>query len=185
MSELDLILPGDPIVLPKPKAATFLDHSTAYGGATSTLAITADIAYWGPFAVPYPIAVDQVAIEVTVAAAAGKSIRVGLMQFDPATPWKIDLLSDIAALLADTTGAKTNAFAYTFVPGLIYAPIVNPEASATIRSVAASRNLFGGSSGTDTTAWNGLAVARAYSALPSTLTGTSRTSCPRVMFRVA
>jgi hypothetical protein len=172
---------------PPLKSGQFISHTLRFGGAYGAVAITAGTLYAVPFAVPFAVTVDQVAIDVTVASTTGTAVRVGVGVFDTDTAWAITLEDDIAAIVTDTTGAKTNAYAKTFEPGILYAALVIPQAAVTIRTHSGSQELFGSNTATDTVARLGLTKSgHGYGALPATVTMTGTSAAPPVVrFRVA
>ena len=83
--------------------------------------------------VPRTMTFDQIAIEVTVAMAAGKKANLSLYDMDY-TNWKpINLVLDAGAVLCDTTGVKSITINKQLTKG-IYWGVLDPEDSVTYRS---------------------------------------------------
>lgn len=171
---------------PPPKSGTYIDASRSYGGSPAATVFSADTIYGGAFAVERPITVDTAAFAVTVAATAGNSARVGLgvLSFD--TDWLVEDVQEIFETLIDSTGAKTNAFAFTFEPGIVYVPLFHPQANVTIRSITGGQPVYGNTSIDDANMRDSAFVAQTYGALPESVAlATGYPAHPRIGFRVA
>lgn len=103
-------------------------------GTASNIGLNADNIYYSGLAVTgNDITITDAVIRVTTAAAAGKNVRLAIYNAD--ADWQPgSLVSDIGAVLVDTTGRKAaSGLSITLTPGF-YLARVNPEANVTLET---------------------------------------------------
>jgi hypothetical protein len=99
--------------------------------AIAAVAMVAGNMYYGPWFVESPITIDQIACEITSAAAAGKLLRIGLYRAN--VDWQpTDLLIDSGNIAADSPGVKTYAVSLVLPPGRYLGAMVS-DGAPTIR----------------------------------------------------
>ncbi len=141
--------------------------------STGTLAIAAENIYASPFWVARNMSVDRLALQITVAAAAGKFMRLGLYTSTSALlPSTLIVGSD--AIAADATGVKTATIDVDLTRGWYHVAVLS-DGTPTIRGAA---NAIGwtplGIRATDTAQFEGCSYgAQAYGAMPATFPASS------------
>ena len=116
-------------------AGQFYGQGDAGGETTATL--TADTLYGFPWLVGGPLAIDQIAIAVVGAGAAGEVARLGLYAEDTANPGQPgSLLEDLTTTLVDVTGLRALALGATRAldSGLVFPALVTDSGTATFRA---------------------------------------------------
>lgn len=155
------------LIVPKivPITQRYYGPLSTYGGTAQALAVSANTLYAAPFYLPATAAMDQLAVNVTIAGAGGGLLRIGLYGAT-AAGLPGDLLDASGALAADAPGAKTFTIARTLVAGqLYYVAIVSDVAPSVSGAFLAGRPFGMGDSGTG--AISALSRAFAYGALPA------------------
>ncbi len=168
-------------VLPKIAMVSgqFYSSRLMYGAqsAVATAALTAGQHYAVPFAVPAPLTVDQIALNVTISGGAGKLLRLGvygaLANGQPGA-----LLADSGALAADSVAVMAATIAVTFLPGVQYWLTVLSDGTPTTSNLNGVSAPFGNTSASDGAARPGVQRAQAYGALPDPF-GTSGVTFPQ------
>lgn len=156
------------------------DGRAVYGGVTqystpgvfgvnvSTIGLAVDRVYYGPIKPPTQITIDQVAVEVTAAAAASSVLRIGL--YNAGLDWQpTSLVQDFGTVASDSTGVKTITLGspLTLAPGR-YVTAILGNGTPTLRAVRVAGSdgvLVAVGTGPFAGAWRG---PQAYGALPGT-----------------
>lgn len=91
----------------------------------STIAISANTIYYLPIFVETTTTIDQLAAEITTAAAAGKLLRLGLYRAD--TDWNVStLVVDGGTVAADgSTGVRTFSVSAVLAPGRYFIAVTS------------------------------------------------------------
>jgi hypothetical protein len=106
---------------------------TFYANWGSTIALGANNIYYLPIYTTTQTTVDQLAAEITIAAAAGKLLRLGLYNAD--IDWNVStLVVDGGAVAADATGVKTFSVSVVLPPGR-YLIAVTGDGAPTVRQL--------------------------------------------------
>lgn len=133
----------------------------------NTFTLTAAFLHYMPFFVQSSITLDQLACEVTTAAAAGNNLRMGI--YAATTDWNATgtPLVDSGAVLVDTTGVKTASISLTLTRGrYLFASL--PQANVGLRTVLGSAPFMGYSTTLGASPYiSELYASQAYGALPS------------------
>lgn len=181
----------------RPKAAGGTIYYTIPGLVASTITVpaslVADTDYYSPMYVETPILVDQIACEVTTAAAAGKVLRIGLYRADSDLQPTAGPLIDSGSIVCDFTGVMTYAPASpVFLPRGRYLSVYNSNGAPVLRQF---RGFLPGSmlvTGLGGNAFVALmSVGRTYAAFPTpgtawtTTTGGSTAFGSLVVVRVS
>lgn len=158
--------------------------------AIGTQVVSANFIYYHGFFVPTSITVDQMAMEITTAAAAGKLVRYGVytadINYQPVT-----LLADSGATAADSTGVKTASVSLALTPGY-YVSCTLSDGGPVYRSYRGGSTYMGLLTTLGASAIVGESFAAlTYAALPATptiATGVNGATTPpqhHVVFRVS
>lgn len=106
-----------------------------------TFTLTADRIFYYPIRVVTPIALDQLAIEVTTSVASG-SVRLGVYTATASLQPSV-LVVDAGAVDASTTGVKTTSISVTLPPGLYVFCALGNSSSIALRSLRAGARYVG------------------------------------------
>ena len=135
---------------------------------TATVAIAADGMRAFPFWVPRNMTIDRIAVEVTVAAAAGKACRLGIYN-DGINCYPGALSLDAGTVAIDAVAVVALNVNKALTKGLHWFVMLAND-TATYKQFAPTMSPMGVTAGNLTT-WNGcLSVAQAYGALPNPFT---------------
>lgn len=149
-----------------PVSARFYSQRDAFAGVAGTLALVADTLYGVPFVPPADMAINQLAVNITSAAAAGKLLRIGIYDAnDRGLPGT--LLAASGAIAADATGVKTATVAVNLRAGKLYFFACVSDDTPTVTSNTGGVSPFGVDAATDS--GGGASVTRSftYAALPA------------------
>jgi hypothetical protein len=112
--------------------------------SVSTQGLSANVISYSPIYVAVPMTIDQIALEVTTQAAAGKLIRCGIFTAD--TDWQPVALvtgTDSGSMAADSLGVKTAALSNVFLaPGRYLLGVVS-DGTPALRAFRAGNVLSG------------------------------------------
>lgn len=192
---MGITIPQRGVIVPKIAPISGRRYSTrsSFGGTASTLALTANILYGSPFYVPSAAAANLLSLNVTVAAAAGKLLRLGLYSALVTSGLPDALLYDSGSLAADTGApfvADSPAISPTIalVPGLLYWLAVVSDGTPTVTTTAFSGQITGAGSASEGN-HSGTFRSHTFGALPSTwgahTAANISTSIPHIVARVA
>jgi len=161
---------GNPgVIVPKiaPISGRYYGQRTLYGGTAGTTALAANVLYALPVCFPTSFTADQIALNVTVAASAGKLLRLGLYAATAAGLPGV-LLADSGALAADTAApfAAAATISQAIVAGTLYWLAVASDGAPTVTSTTTAVAQLGA----DTAAaglYGGVLRVFTYGALPT------------------
>lgn len=131
---MPLSTPTPPVGRPVVGGTTYLSLPGVVAISVTTSAQAADFCRYLPYYTPTPLVIDQLVCETTVAAAAGKLLRLGVYEGDKNwLPGK--LLADSGALAADAApGVVTASITPVVVHGLFFL-CWNTDGAPTLREV--------------------------------------------------
>lgn len=152
-----------------PIAARFYGYRSAYGGATATLAVGADTHVAVPFFLDRPMVADRIQVNVTVAGASGKLLRLGLYSATLAG-LPDALMLDSGAIASDTAApfVASGTISQALAPFRLYYLTILCDSAITVTATTAGRSLYG-NTGVDADGVRGALSksATTYGALPA------------------
>lgn len=149
-----------------PVAARYYGHRATFGGVAATLALVADTLYGVPFIPPADMVVNQIAVNITGAAGAGKLLRIGLYTGNKfGLPGS--LLATSGAIAADATGIKTATINANLKAGQLYFFAAVSDGTPTVTSTTGSRAVYGATDATDSAGGASVTRTFTYAALPT------------------
>lgn len=178
------------VILPQTAARSgmYYGYRDRWPGTNGTVAPTVDNLYGVPFDPPVTLTADRIALNVTVAAAAGKLLRLGIYSATPAG-LPDALLADSGDLAADTAApfiAISGTISVPLVAGQRYYLAYACNGTPTVTAIAATLDLFGNTAANDVTTRTHCARAFTFAALPAawgTPTNFSSASVPNIQVR--
>jgi hypothetical protein len=188
---MPVILPQRGVIVPKiaPITGRYYGYRHAYGQSTTTLALTADLLYGVPFFVHSPLTADQIALNITTAAAGGKLIRLGL--YGATAAGQPGALIVASGALAADPGAVPDPVAATIaaalVPGRLYYLALVTDGTPTVTAVAGTMNQFGQTTAADANSRSCVQRTFTYAALPDPwgTPSANPASVPNIVVRAA
>ena len=129
--------------------------SNFFAGGISAISLTTNYLFLIPFFTPVSISIDRIAINVTVAGAAGKKARLGIYE-DDGKVYPRKLLLDAGEVFVDTTGLKEITINETLRGGKLYWLAIVTDGAPTLRiaSYASCLSIFFGLDSTLGTSWS-------------------------------
>jgi hypothetical protein len=148
-----------------PISGRYYSHRSAYYTTTTTLPMTANVFYAAPFFVTAPMTADRIALNITVAAAGGKLLRIGIYAATAAgLPGA--LLVDSGALAADAIATVQATISQALVPGTLYYLAAVTDGTPSVTGSSAFFSPYGGLDATDVTRQT-LSRSFTFAALPN------------------
>lgn len=129
-TDMDFVWVNFPTSAPMPGSAYYINNlSTTWGNGIVAMAggLTDDYMYLVPIFISEDMTFDNIAIEVTTAAAAA-TVRLGL--YDSVDSVPTNLIADFGTVDASTTGVKEKAISQAVSKGLIWAAYVCSNSSS-------------------------------------------------------
>lgn len=187
---MEITIPQRGIVVPKIAliSGRYYGARQFYGGSATATALVANTFYAAPFFTPVNFTADRITLNVTVAGAAGKLLRLGIYTATPAG-LPDALLVDSGALAADTAAPfiASATISQALIAGQLYFLAVVTDGTPTVTTSQPVVGPYGATDAADTGFRLGMTRAFSYAALPASW-GTPTfytTLVPHVALRVA
>lgn len=179
------------VIMPRisPVVGSYYGYRQAYGQSTTTLALTANLLYGVPFFVHDKLTADLIAVNITVAAAGGKLIRLGLYGATNAGQPGA-LIAATGAIAADPgapPAAASASIAAVLIPGVMYYLALVTDGTPTVTAVAGTMNQYGQTTPADANSRSCVQRTFNYAALPDPwgTPSANPASVPNIVLRAA